>query len=431
MSLLFKNAAILVRKESAYEALEHAYLGVEGKYIDYIGTEKPEKVYDEEKDFTGKLLLPGLINAHTHTPMVFLRGVADGLPLDQWLNERVFPIEAKLTAEQIRVASYYAILELLASGVTSFTDMYFFPEETAQAVKDSGIKANLNKYILCFDPSQTIENSMIPASIEFYDKYHDSCDGRLKVDFSIHAEYTNQPHIVKAYSQECKKRNAIMHIHLSESRSEVEKCIEKYHQTPVQWFESLGTFDNPTCAAHVVWPMEGDLEILKKHEVSVMHNPSSNLMIGSGFAPVRKMLDLGINVGLGTDGTASNNNLNMLEEMHLAAIVHNGYHLDATNLLSSQVIDMATRNGAKLQGRPDTGSLETGKCADIIALDLNKIHLYPVFEYPSIITKSAQGSDVCMTMVDGRILYENGNYLTLDKEKIVQDFKKAVTDFYG
>ena len=431
MSLLFKNVAILVRKESAYEALEHAYLGVEGKYIDYIGTEKPEKVYDEEKDFTGKLLLPGLINAHTHTPMVFLRGVADGLPLDQWLNERVFPIEAKLTAEQIRVASYYAILELLASGVTSFTDMYFFPEETAQAVKDSGIKANLNKYILCFDPNQTIENSMIPASIEFYDKYHDSCDGRLKVDFSIHAEYTNQPHIVKAYSQECKKRNAIMHIHLSESRSEVEKCIEKYHQTPVQWFESLGTFDNPTCAAHVVWPMEGDLEILKKHEVSVMHNPSSNLMIGSGFAPIRKMLDLGINVGLGTDGTASNNNLNMLEEMHLAAIVHNGYHLDATNLLSSQVIDMATRNGAKLQGRPDTGSLETGNCADIIALDLNKIHLYPVFEYPSIITKSAQGSDVCMTMVDGRILYENGNYLTLDKEKIVQDFKKAVTDFYG
>ncbi len=431
MSLLFKNAAILVRKESAYEALEHAYLGVEGKYIDYIGTEKPEKVYDEEKDFTGKLLLPGLINAHTHTPMVFLRGVADGLPLGQWLNERVFPIEAKLTAEQIRVASYYAILELLASGVTSFTDMYFFPEETAQAVKDSGIKANLNKYILSFDPSQTIENSMIPASIEFYDKYHDSCDGRLKADFSIHAEYTNQPHIVKAYSKECKKRNAIMHIHLSESRSEVEKCIEKYHQTPVQWFESLGTFDNPTCAAHVVWPMEGDLEILKKHEVSVMHNPSSNLMIGSGFAPVRKMLDLGINVGLGTDGTASNNNLNMLEEMHLAAIVHNGYHLDATNLLSSQIIDMATRNGAKLQGRPDTGSLEAGKCADIIALDLDKIHLYPVFEYPSIITKSAQGSDVCMTMVDGRILYENGNYLTLDKEKIVQDFKKAVTDFYG
>ncbi|MBQ6560240.1 MAG: amidohydrolase [Erysipelotrichaceae bacterium] len=431
MSILLKHAKILLRDENDYEVLEDAYLGVEGRYIDHIGTEKPVKRYDEEKDYTDKLLMPGLIDAHSHIPMVFLRGIADGLPLDKWLNERVFPIEAKLTAEQIRVSSYYAILELLASGVTSFTDMYFFPEETAQAIKDSGIKANLNKYILCFDPNQTIEESMIGPSIEFFDKYNDTCDGRLKVDFSIHAEYTNQPHIVNAYSEECKKHDAIMHIHLSESRSEVEKCIEKYKQTPVEWFESLGTFENPTCAAHVVWPMKDDLKILKKHDVSVMHNPSSNLMIGSGFAPVREMLDLGINVGLGTDGTASNNNLNMLEEMHLAAIVHNGYHLDATNIKSSQVIDMATRNGAKLQGRSDTGSLEVGKCADIIALDLNKIHLYPVFEYPSILTKSAQGSDVCMTMVDGKILYENGQYLTLDKEKIVQDFKTAVKDFYG
>ena len=431
MSILFKHAKILLRKENGYEVLEDAFLGVEGCLIDYIGKEKPQKHYDEEKDYHDKLLMPGLIDAHSHIPMVFLRGIADGLPLEKWLNERVFPIEAKLTAEQIRVSSYYAILELLASGVTSFTDMYFFPEETAQAVKDSGIKANLNKYILCFDPQQTVEDSMIGPSIEFFDRYNDTCEGRLKVDFSIHAEYTNQPHIVKAYSEECKKHDAIMHIHLSESKSEVEKCIEKYHQTPVEWFESLGTFENPTCAAHVVWPMKDDLEILRKHDVSVMHNPSSNLMIGSGFAPVRQMLDMGINVGLGTDGTASNNNLNMLEEMHLAAIVHNGYHLDATNIQSHQVIDMATRNGARLQGRPDTGSLETGKCADIIALDLDRIHLYPVFEYPSIITKSAQGSDVYMTMVDGKILYENGQYLTLDKDKIVQEFKTAVNEFYG
>ena len=431
MSILIKNAAILVRNDNGYEALENAYLGVEGDRIDHIGKTKPEKAYDTEKDFHGKLLLPGLINAHTHIPMVFLRGIADGLPLDKWLNERVFPIEAKLTAEQIRISSYYAILELLASGVTSFTDMYFFPEETAQAVKDSGIKANLNKYILCFDENQKIEDSMIGSSIEFYEKYNNTCEGRLKVDFSIHAEYTNKSHIVKAYSQECKKRNAIMHIHLSESRSEVEKCIETYHKTPVQWFEELGTFENPVCAAHVVWPMEGDLEILKKHEASVMHNPSSNLMIGSGIAPIRKMLDLGINVGLGTDGTASNNNLNMLEEMHLAAIVHNGCNLDATNIQSSQVIDMATRNGARIQGRDDTGSLEVGKRADIIALDLDKIHLYPIFSYPSILTKSAQGSDVCMTMVNGRILYEDGQYLTLDKDQIVSDFKKAVKDFYG
>ena len=430
MSLLFKNADILVRKDGNYETLHHACLGIEGKHIDYIGTQLPEKKYTEERDFSDKLLMPGLVNSHTHTPMVFLRGIADGLPLDRWLNECVFPIEAKLTPEQIRISSYYAILELLASGVTSFTDMYFFPEETAKTIADSGIKANLNKYIVCFNKDQKVEESMIPASLDFYQKYHNTCDGRLKVDFSIHAEYTNQPHIVKEYSRLCKENGGRMHIHLSETKKEVDECIQRYGKTPVEWFEEMGTFENPTCAAHVVWPYGNDLEILKRYDVSVMHNPSSNLMIGSGIAPIRKMLDLGINVGIGTDGTASNNNLNMFEEMHLAAIVHNGYHLDATNIRSREVIDMATINGARLQGREDTGVLEVGKCADIIAIDLKKIHLYPIFDTLSILTKSVQGSDVCMTMVDGKILYENGNYLTLNKEQIVNDFRKAVKEFY-
>ncbi|MBR5754335.1 MAG: amidohydrolase [Erysipelotrichaceae bacterium] len=430
MSILFKNAAVLTRNDGNYEVLKDAYLGVDGKVIDFIGTDRPDRHYDEEKDFSNRLLMPGLVNSHTHTPMVFLRGIADGLPLDKWLNERVFPIEAKLTAEQIRVSSYYAILELLAGGVTSFTDMYFFPEETAQAVKDSGIKANINKYILCFDDNQTIEESMIPASLDFYNKYHNTCDGRLKVDFSIHAEYTNKPHIVKEYSRLCKENGAIMHIHLSESKSEVEGCIERYHKTPVEWFEELGTFDSPTCAAHVVWPSDSDLDILKKHGVSVVHNPSSNLMIGSGICPLRKILDKGINVGLGTDGTASNNNLNMFEEMHLAAIVHNGVNHDATNIQSHEVVDMATVNGAKLQGRFDTGVLKEGNLADIIAIDMSAVHLYPVFDYLSILTKSVQGSDVCMTMVDGKILYEDGKYLTLDEDKIVKEFKEAVEAFY-
>ena len=431
MSILFKNTAVLTKNEGKYEVIENAYLGVEGKNIDYIGTKKPEKRYDEEKDFSNKLLMPGLVNSHTHIPMVFLRGIADGLPLDRWLNEKVFPIESKLNADQVRISSYYAIMELLASGVTSFTDMYFFPEGTAQAVKDSGIKANINKYILCFDENQSIEESMIPVSFDFYNKYNNICDGRLKVDFSIHAEYTNKPHIVKEYSRLCKENNAIMHIHLSETKNELDKCIEKYNKTPVEWFEELGTFENPTCAAHVVWPTDNDLDILKKHNVSVVHNPSSNLVLGSGIAPLRKILDKGINVGLGTDGTASNNNLNMFEEMHIASIVHNGYNHDATNIRSEEIIDMATINGAKLQGRYNTGVLKEGNAADIIAIDMSGIHMYPVFNYLSILTKSAQASDVYMTMVDGKILYEDGRYLTLDRDKIVKEFKEAVETFYN
>lgn len=430
MKILFENVNVLLKRDNKYVGLENAFLGVDGKYIDYIGTSKPEKKYDTYKDYSNKLLMPGLVNSHTHTPMVFLRSIGAGRALDDWLNNCIFPTEAKLTPEIIRISSYYAILELLASGVTSFTDMYFFPEQTAQAIKDSGIKANINKYINCFDPNTKIEDSQIPGSVEFFKKYHNTCDGRLKVDFSIHAEYTNQPHIVKEYSRLCKENNGRMHIHLAETKKEVDECIEKYGVSPVKWFEDLGTFDSPTCAAHVVWPLLGDFEILKNHNVSVMHNPTSNMMLGSGFAPINKLLRNGINVGIGTDGAASNNNLNMFEEMHLCSIISDGFHLDPKYLSNSDVIDMATINGAKLQGREDTGSIEVGKCADIIAIDLNHIHLFPILDYPSIITKSAQASDVCMTMVDGNILYEDGKYLTLDEDKIVKEFRKAVKDFY-
>lgn len=430
MKTLFENVNILLKKDDKYDALENAYLGVDGKYIDYIGTSKPDTKYDVYKDYSNKLLMPGLVNGHTHTPMVFLRSIGSGLSLHEWLNNCIFPTEAKLTPEIIKVSSYYAILELLASGVTSFTDMYFFPEQTAEAIKESGIKANINKYINCFDPNMKIEDSQIPGSVEFFKKYHNTCDGRLKVDFSIHAEYTNQPHIVKEYSRLCKENNGRMHIHLAETKQEADNCIEKYGVSPTKWFEDLGTFDSPTCAAHVVWPMVGDFEILKNHNVSVVHNPTSNMMLGSGFAPINKLIRNGINVGLGTDGAASNNNLNMFEEMHLCSILSDGFHLDPKYLSNSEVIGMATINGAKLQGRDDTGLLEVGKCADIIALDLNHIHLFPILDYSAIITKSAQASDVCMTMVDGNILYEDGNYLTLDSNKIIEEFRKAVKEFY-
>lgn len=430
MKTLFENVSILLRNNNKYEVLEHAYLGVDGKYICYISKDAPKDNYDLKKDYSHKLLMPGLINSHTHSPMVFLRGIGSGQPLDTWLNDFVFPTEAKMTPRIIEVSSYYAILELLASGVTSFTDMYFYPEQTAKAVIESGIKANLTDYVQCFDENQKIEDSTIARSVQFYDDYNNKADGRLKIDFGIHAEYTNKPHIVKEYSRLCKEKNAIMHIHLSETKKEVEDCKKRYGVTPVKWFESLGTFDNPTCAAHVVWPEGDDLDILKKHNVSVMHNPSSNMILGSGFAPINKIQRMGINVGIGTDGAASNNNLNMFEEMHLCVMLPNGFHLNPQYLSCDDTIEMATINGAKLQGRDDTGELEVGKCADIIAIDLHHIHLYPVLDYLAIICKSAQASDVCMTMVDGKILYEDGNYLTLDKEKIIKEFKEEVKKFY-
>ena len=431
MGILFENCDLLLRGEDGVYSTLHGFLGVRGDTIDYIGTEKPTGEYGEHKSMEHKLLMPGLINCHNHSPMVLLRGVGSGLPLREWLFDKVFPIEDRLVPEDIAAGSRLAILEMLASGTTSFSDMYFFPEETVWAVEETGIKANLNRCVQCFDESQTVEqNTQIPESLALFEKYHGAADGRIRIDFSIHAEYTCKSHIVKAYSDLCREKGGRMHIHLAETAREQRECIERYGKTPTEWFESLGTFDSPTAAAHCVAVTERDMDILKAHGVSVIHNPTSNLKLGSGFAPIRQMMDKGINVTLGTDGTASNNNLNMFEEMHLAEIMHDGYHNDPTLISTQEVLDMATVNGAKLQGRDDTGVLAVGKKADIIALDLSKPHLYPNFDTPALLTCSAQAGDVCMTMVDGNILYENGEFKTLDENKVRADMERAVERLY-
>ena len=431
MGILFENCDLLLRGEDGGYSTLHGFLGVRGDTIDYIGTEKPTGEYEEHKSMEHKLLMTGLINCHNHSPMVLLRGVGSGLPLREWLFDKVFPIEDRLVPEDIAAGSRLAILEMLASGTTSFSDMYFFPEETVWAVEEAGIKANLNRCVQCFDENQTVEqNTQIPESLALFEKYHGAADGRIHIDFSIHAEYTCKSHIVKAYSDLCREKGGRMHIHLAETAREQRECIERYGKTPTEWFESLGTFDSPTAAAHCVAVTERDMDILKAHGVSVIHNPTSNLKLGSGFAPIRQMMDKGINVTLGTDGTASNNNLNMFEEMHLAEIMHDGYHNDPTLISTQEVLDMATVNGAKLQGRDDTGVLAVGKKADIIAIDLSKPHLYPNFDTPALLTCSAQAGDVCMTMVDGNILYENGEFKTLDENKVRADMERAVERLY-
>ena len=431
MRTLLKGADILLRKEDGYETLRGACLGIDGTKIDYIGTERPQTAYDLEKDMTSKLLAPGLINCHSHIAMTLMRGIGSGLPLQDWLFKAIFPIEDRLVREDIAAASRFALLEMIAGGTTSFSDMYFFPEETVWAAQEAGIKANLNRCVQCFDENQRVEqNTQIPESLALFEKYHGASDGRIRIDFSIHAEYTCKSHIVKAYSELCREKGGRMHIHLSETAREQRECIERYGKTPAEWFESLGTFDSPTAAAHCVAVTESDMDILKAHGISVIHNPTSNLKLGSGFAPIRAMMDKGINVTLGTDGTASNNNLNMFEEMHLAEIMHDGYHNDPTLISTQEVLDMATVNGAKLQGRDDTGVLAIGKKADIIALDLSKPHLYPDFDTAALLTCSAQAGDVCMTMVDGNILYENGEFKTLDADKVRADMQRAVERLY-
>lgn len=431
MKTLFRNADILLFENGIYNVLKGAFLAVDDDRISYIGKDKPEGNFDSVKDMTGKLLMSGFYNCHNHCPMVLLRGVGSDLPLNEWLFNKVFPIEDKLTAEEIYSGTNLALLEMLACGTVSFSDMYFEPQVTAKAVAEAGMKANITRPVQSFDPNEEAKDSFrIAQSIALYDEWNKAENERILIDFSIHAEYTCTEKIARAYSEECNKRGGLMHIHLSETVKEHNECKEKYGKTPTQWFNDLGAFDSRAFAAHCVTLEDSDMEIILDKGVNVVHNPSSNMKLGSGFARVQKMLDMGINVALGTDGAASNNNLDMMEEMHLASIIHNGYMQDATVMNADTVIKMATLNGALLQGRNDCGELKVGNKADIIAISLDAPHLRPVIDEKALVTYSAQSSDVCMTMVDGKILYENGEYLTLDKEKIYYDIEKAVKKLY-
>lgn len=430
MKILFKNADILV-KEDNFKVISNAYLAVDGDKISYVGTEKPMGEFDEIKDMNGKILMPGLINCHNHCPMVLLRGIGSDLPLQQWLFDTVFPIEDKLTAEEIEAGSELALLEMISGGTVSFSDMYFEPETTIRAVAESGMKANITRPVQSFDPNETPEQSYrMKEAIELYDRYNNTFDGRVLIDFCIHAEYTCTETIARAFIEKVNERNGNLHIHLSETKKEHEECIQRYGKTPAEWFDSLGGFDSSAFAAHCVWLSESDMELFRRKEVSVVHNPTSNMKLASGFAPIQRMLNMGINVALGTDGASSNNNLDMFEEMHIASIIHNGYTLDATVMNADTVLNMATPNGARVQRRENCGELKVGNKADIIAVSLDSPHMVPALDKKALLTYSAQSSDVTMTMVDGKVLYENGEYKTLDKEKIYFDINRAVEKLY-
>lgn len=436
MKQLFRNCGILAWKDDHFHYIPKGYLGVDGDTICYIGDTCPVEPYDTVHDYDGRLLMPGLINSHCHAAMTLLRGIGSDLPLDRWLFEKIFPIEDRMTDADFKAGNELAMMEMIANGTTSFTDMYMLPYTAIESNEQIGMKMNVGRVIQSFDPNETAADTpRIPEAMNLYEKYNGAQNGRIRIDFQVHAEYTTNDAVTSGFADRCREYlegGAQMHIHLSETQKEQEACIARHGMTPAAWFEKMGIFDIPTVAAHCVWCTDDDLEILKRHGVSPVHNPSSNMKLGSGFAPIPKMLDMGLNVALGTDGTASNNNLDMFEEIHLASIIHNGYRKDPTIMKPEQVLRMATVNGAKLQGRNDTGKLEVGMKADIIAIDFrNKAHLYPAFDPMVMLCYAVQGSDVSMTMVDGRMLYEDGKYLTLDPERVLRNARAAVERLYG
>ena len=422
MSILFKNAKIIATEKDRLKVFENAYLGVDGKVINYIGTERPRAEYDSEKDMYGKLLMPGLVNCHAHSAMNLLKGLGNDLPIMDWLHT-VWPIEDRMRDEDFTSGMEMVILEMLAGGTTSFSDMYFNPMLTQQCIGESGIKADLTRVVMGGDENtdyKTFQNRL--EALEFHKNFDEAYDGRLHVDWCSHGEYTISDNIAENWAKEIQELGGRFHTHLSETKREHDACVEKRGKTPARWYADLGFFNIPAYAAHCVWATDDDLQIFKEKGVTIVHNPTSNMKLGSGFAQIQKSLDIGINVALGTDGSASNNNINMFEEMHIASIIHNGLHHDPTIMKPEAVIKMATVGGAKAQGRFDTGRLEVRKRADIIAINLDAPHMVPDYDSLALVTYSAQASDVCMTMVDGKILYKDGQYLTMDRDKIFHEY---------
>ena len=432
MKRLLKGADILASEKNGFTCLKNGYLGIDGDRIGYIGAEPPAGTYDDIKDMGGKLLIPGLVNGHTHTGMSLLRGLGSDLSLDKWLFDTVFPVEDRLTDDDLRIGMELSLLEMIASGTTSFTDMYMGANHTAQAVLDSGMKANLCRPLQSFDPDEEpMTCRRMKEMLALYEAWNGAGEGRITVDFSIHAEYTCTEKMVRAAAEEAQKRNAGLHIHLSETAAEHQNCLKKYGLTPAAWFDKMGAFGIRAYAAHCIWLTPEDRVLLRDRGVTAVHCPESNLKLGSGIADVPAMIRGGLRVAIGTDGAASNNNLNMLEEIHLAAILHKGAQRDPTLLPLGEVLRMATENGARMQGRADTGALAVGSRADITAVDMDRPHLVPCIDPLSDLIYSAQASDVAMTMVDGRILYENGEFLTLDRDRILFEARRAAERLLG
>lgn len=370
-------------------------------------------------DGSRTIAMPGLVNTHTHAAMTLLRSYADDMELMPWLNEKIWPAEAKFVNESIYWGSSLAVLEMIQSGTTTFADMYDSMHEVARVVDEAGVRANLSRGLLVFSDS---EGKNIQKNVRLYENFHNRADGRLKVWFAPHAPYTCPPAYLEKIVQAAADCHTGIHVHLAETQDELQQIREAYDKTPTEYLRDLGVFELPTLAAHGVYLNDGDIAILKEHQVSIAHNPSSNLKLASGIANLPKYMQAGLNVALGTDGASSNNSLNMFKEMTVCSFAQKVNAMDPTVLPAETVLQMATINGARaLHWDDEIGTLEVGKKADIILVDLDKPHFAPWNNSVSDLVYAAQGSDVKTTIVNGKVLMKDYEVLTMDTEKIMAE----------
>lgn len=392
---------------------------IDGNKIAYVGKARNDgTVFEREIDLDGNLLMPSFKNAHTHSAMTFARSYSDDLPLQEWLYDKIFPLEDKLTGDDIYKLSRLAFLEYLTSGISSCFDMYYFPEYMARASVDTGFRTVMTCGINNFKES-------VELLEEYYNKfnnYHELVSYKL----GFHAEYTTSLDKMKKIAKIAEKYEAPVYMHSSETMQETADCINRYNKTPTQLFEKIGLFNYGGGAFHSVWIDDKDMKIYKKHGVWAIINSGSNCKLASGVAPVETMAQKDINLAIGTDGASSNNALDMFREMYLTCVLQKIKNKDASAMNAETVLKMATIGSAKCMGLDNATCIDVGKSADMIVIDLKRPNMQPIHDIAKNLVFSGSKDNVKMTMVNGKILYENGEFPTLDCEKIYREANEAV-----
>ena len=421
--MLFKNITIL---NENLDVEKERYVLVKGDRIAYIGDKPPAEPCGREYDGRGKLLMSGFFNAHAHSPMTLMRGYGENLALQDWLTKKIFPFEDKLDSNAVYWGTMLAMAESLKFGIVSTSDMYYFCEDMAEAVAECGAKSNISRSVINITGEDPQTLTSMKEKTDVYNKYHNTAEGRIRVDMSLHGEYTSDARTARVLA-DCARDagDVIMHVHLSETKLEHEECKQRHGMTPAAYMEKMGLFDVPALAAHCVYAEDDDMDIFRAKGVTVATNPVSNMKLASGVCNASKVIDKGVNLAIGTDSVASNNSLNFIEEMKTLAISSKVYYADPTLIKPKDALRAATSGGAMAQGRTDSGILKVGNKADLIVLDISGPNMHPVHSLINNIVYSCSGGEVIMTMVDGNVLYENGIYSLIDIEKTVYEVEKA------
>lgn len=420
MSVLFTDVTVLPMDGSRMP-LQNAFVSVEGEKITYVGQVRPEGSYDRVVDCSGKVMMPGFVNAHTHLPMTLMRGYGGGHDLQSWLHDYIFPAEAKLDDRAVAAGTDLGLAEMIATGVTCVADMYMHTPAIAERIVKAGLSANLSCGGVYFgapeDFSETNCNDCRNQRT-LTEQWHNRNGGQIRVDASIHGEYTSNAPLWRWMADYAKEHGLRMHVHASETVSEHEASIARNGKTPIQTLNEYGVWDNGGIAAHCVYTTAEDWALMGEKDVSCVHNPWSNLKLGSGIAPTPAMKKAGVNVALGSDGMSSHNGADLFSDMKLAACLPCGAGRDPMAMGAWDALEMATVNGARALGRTDTGVIAPGYLADLILVDFTHPNLTPCHDPAENLVFSARPSNVAMNMARGQVIYENGVFCTIDLDRV-------------